>query len=621
MTTEPVQSSADGNLALGAEFPTPSHDEWVELATKVLKGKAPDSLTVTTADGIGIPPLFVSDESRGDSGLPGSAPFTRGSAALGRTDGAWDVRQQHDDPDLGRANQAILDDLERGATSLVLDVDRLGVDSAADLESLLAGVYLDLIGVHLTSSTGGLTAARHLVDVWKKGSAPASALVGNLGVDPLATAARHGIEADVSMVVEAATLAAEFEAVRPVMVDTSVYADAGASDAQQLAYSLATGVAYLRELTTAGTSIDDACNALAFRFSIDTDQFAGIAKLRAARRIWARVCEASGAAAQGQQQNAVTASAMMTTADPWVNLLRVTVATFAAATGGADSITTQPFDSALGVSDDFARRLARNTQLLLLEESNLGRVVDPAGGSWYVEQLTDDLAAKAWDIFQQIEAAGGMASAISSGMVAEQIAASAEFVADRVAKRKAAITGVSEFPNIDEVLPERDTRAAEVADGLSLRRRSEPFERLRSSAAGAAPAPTIFLANLGTVAENTARATYAQNFFEVAGIKGLANDGFATAADTATAFVESGAQLAVICSADPVYAELAAPAAEALKTAGATRVYLAGRPGDHEAAWTAAGVDEYIHIGVDVLATLDRALTTLGISSDGTSNA
>ena len=618
MTTQPSKA---GNLALGAEFATPTHDEWIELATKVLKGKAPDSLTVTTADGIAIAPLYVSSDPAPDrAGLPGAPPFTRGSAALGRTDGAWDVRQQHDDPDLGRANQAILDDLERGATSLVLDVDRLGFESAADLEALLNGVFLDLIGVQLTGSIGGLTAATQLVDVWKKSAVPASALTGNLGADPLGVAAGNGTEADLSLVVAAAELCVEFDSVRPLMVDTTVYADAGASDAQQLAYSLATGVAYLRALTNAGASVDDACAAMAFRFSLDTDQFAGIAKLRAARRTWARVCEASGAVAQGQEQNAVTASAMMTTADPWVNLLRVTVATFAAATGGADSITTQPFDSALGISDDFARRLARNTQLLLLEESNLGRVVDPAGGSWYVEELTDDLAARAWEIFQELEAVGGMASALSSGLIAEQISDSAAHGAERVAKRKSAITGVSEFPNIDEVLPERQARPAETTDGLALHRRSEPFERLRAGAASAEQEPTIFLANLGTVAQHTARATYAQNFFEVAGIRGVTNHGFATAAETADAFAESGAQLAVICSADPVYVELAESAAAALKAGGATRVYLAGRPGDNEPAWSAAGVDEYIHIGVNVLDILGRALSTLGISTDGASN-
>ncbi len=619
---EPSGGDTAPQLTLGSDFPAPDHDAWIELATKALKGGSLDKLTTVTAEGIEISPLYTDSGVVDPAGLPGEAPFTRGAMPAGRTELAWDVRQLHADPNAAQANTSVLNDLERGATSLLLDLDRLGVESVDDLGAVLDGVLLDLAGVHLRPSISGIAGAHALTDLWVKQNVPASGALGGLGVDPLAVAARTGTSPQLDDVVAAVKLAASYPQVRALGVDASPYADAGASDAQEIAYSMATAVEYLRFLDDEGVSIDDACSAMAFTYSLGADQFAGIAKLRAARMCWARVVEASGASADSaaQNQHAITASAMLTTRDPWVNLLRVTVACFAAAIGGAQAITTQPFDSAIGVSDEFARRIARNTQLLLLEESNLARVIDPAGGSWFVEELTSELAAKAWRQFQAIEAAGGMAAALDAGLVADQIATVADERAIKVAKRKFGITGVSEFPNIDEEpvvrasFPSMETNGSEA--GLPLRRHAEPFEQLRQAADDAAVTgerPSVFLANLGPVADHTARAAYAQNFFEVGGLRAITNDGFETAADAAAAFAASGAQVAAICSSDAIYADLAAPTAEALTAAGATHVVLAGRPGDAKSDYEAAGISGFIHMGADVLAALRKTHDVLGI--------
>ncbi len=611
-----MSSSDPSALALGSEFPTPDHDAWIELATKALKGGSLEKLTSRTLDGIDISPLYVDPGTVDGSGLPGEAPFTRGSTAVGRTHLSWDIRQLHNDPDLARANTSVLNDLERGATSLLLDLDRLGVETSGDLSSLLESVFLDLAGVHLRPSVASLRGARDLVELWSANGIAPSSCLGGLGIDPLAVASRTGSVPAVDDVVAAMQLGEPYPNVSALCVDSSVYADAGASDAQEIAYSLATAVAYLRALDSEGVDIDRSCSTITFTYSLGADQFAGIGKLRAARKCWARVAEASGASPEacGQQQHAVTGTSMLTTRDPWVNLLRATIASFAAAIGGAQAITTQPFDAAIGVSDEFARRIARNTQLLLLEESNLARVVDPAGGSWFVEKLTDDLSTKAWSLFQAIEAAGGMAAAVTSGLVADQIATVADQRAAQVATRKQGVTGVTEFPNIDEeqLQRERWTTASHDA-GLPVRRIAEPFETLRDAADAANPRPTVFLANMGPVAAHTARATYAQNFFEVGGIAAPGNDGFETPAEAAEGFAASGARIAVICSSDALYADLAGPTAEALVAAGAERVALAGRPGDNETAFRAAGIDSFIHIGVDVLAALQNTHELLGL--------
>ena len=315
----------------------------------------------------------------------------------------------------------------------------------------------------------------------------------------------------------------------------------------------------------------------------------------------------------------------MTRRDPWVNLLRQTVAVFAAGVAGADALTVLPFTQAIGLPDAFARRIARNTQLVLLEESNLAKVADPSAGSGGLEALTDELAVAAWALFQAIEKQGGLASALGSGTLQAKVAETRAVRDKAIARRKDALTGTSEFPDVREapvpVLKPFKPSAATAANVLSPVRISEPFEALRDAADAAAPKPSVFLASLGPVASFTARAMFAKNLFEAGGIAAPTHDGFAEDGGTnvaamVAAFKASGAPIACICGSDEDYAVEAASAASALRAAGAKAVWLAGRPGEMEDALKRAGVQAFVFVGCDVLATLREAHAVLGIQAE-----
>ncbi|MCB0996975.1 MAG: methylmalonyl-CoA mutase subunit beta [Acidimicrobiales bacterium] len=620
---------SDDPLVLGGEFPAADREQWRELVEAVLNGAPFDKKLVhRTAEGLAVQPLYTADDvdtASDPAGLPGAAPFVRGSHPAGHVGQGWDIRQRHVIRVPADTNAGILTDLERGVTSVLL-----GATVAVDvdvLEAVLDGVLLDLAPIALEAGIHQQSAIDALLQLWQRRGVPANAALGSLRVDPLGTLARYGsldrsLPAAYARQAELIRALAEQPGVAVIGVDATPYADAGASDAQELAFSLATAVEYLRGVGGSGIDVDTACRRFEFTYAATADQFSTIAKLRAARRLWARVADVSGASAEGaaQRQHAVTSGAMLTQRDPWVNMLRTTIACFAAGVGGADAVTAAPFDDAIGVPDEFARRIARNTQLLLIEESNLARVIDPAGGSWYVESLTDELARAAWALFQDVERSGGMAKALQSGDVAGQIDAVWSARLRDVATRRAPITGVSEFPDVDEERVRRPARGviaplaapALTVAPLPLRRLSAGYEALRDAADAASTTPTVFLANLGPAAVHTARATFAKNFFEAGGIRALGNDGFDDDAALVEAFRSSGARLAVICSSDSVYADRASSAASALKAAGAEGVYLAGNPGDQRDGWVGAGVDEFIHIGSDVLGILQAAHDRLG---------
>ncbi|GAA2994450.1 methylmalonyl-CoA mutase family protein [Streptomyces lactacystinicus] len=617
-------------LPLAAEFPAAHREQWQQLVQGVLRksGAEPEdgpaaeqALTTRLQDGLSAHPLYTAEDTAAAPGYPGFPPFVRGSRPQGSAVAGWDVRQRHADPDRRRTNDAVLADLEHGVSSLWLELGGAGLPVDA-LPEALTGVYLDLAAVALDAGPEFTDAAEQLFRLYEEREVSPGAAAGNLGADPLGLQARTGQSARTgTLLAEATTLAARcaagYPGLRALTVDALPYHEAGASPAQELGCSLATGVAYLRALTAAGLSVDDALGQLEFRYAADGDQFLGIAKFRAARRLWARVAEVSGAgaAASAQRQHAVTSLVMMTARDPWVNMLRTTIACLAAGVGGADSVTVLPFDSALGLPDAFARRIARNTQAILLEESHLARVIDPAGGSWYVEQLTDELARAAWAWFQEIERAGGLRAALESGLIGERIAATWAERSVRLAKRREPITGVSEFPHLDEQPLVREPAPAAPGGGLPRVRRAEAYEALRDrsdarvAVVGARPA--LFLASIGNASAHTARTTFAANLFQAGGIATASAESVDPAA-FAEAFRASGATVACLCSSDALYAEHASPVAEALKAAGARRVLLAGRLGE-----LPSGVDEFIFAGGDAIAVLTSLLDQI-TGADGT---
>ncbi|MFH8739273.1 methylmalonyl-CoA mutase family protein [Streptomyces sp. NPDC017964] len=598
----------DDGLSLAAEFPDTTHEQWQHLVAGVLRksGKevsaeeAEDALSTTLEDGLRAHPLYTPRDATPETGMPGFAPFVRGSRAEGQTVGGWDVRQLHSVADSG----AVLTDLENGVTSLWLTVGEHTGFPVSALPAALDGVYLDLAPVVLDAGTETPAAAAQLLRMYDEAGIAADAVRGSLGGDPLGHEARTGESYDGAPVYElAGRCVADRPGLRALMVDALPYHEAGGSTAQELGCSLATGVAYLRALTSAGLNTQQALAQLEFRYAASADQFLTIAKFRAARRLWGRVAEACGAPQHGAQlQHAVTSPVMMTRRDPWVNMLRSTVATLAAGVGGADAVTVLPFDQALGLSDGFARRIARNTSTILIEESHLARVIDPAGGSWYVERLTDELAHAAWDFFQEIERAGGQAAALRSGMIRERLAESWSLRSRNLAKRREPVTGVSEFPFLDEKPVVREPAPEAPSGGLPRVRRDEAFEALRSRSdahlAASGSRPRVFLAPLGPAAAHSARLTFAANLFQAGGIEPVA-DG---------TFEESGAQAVCLCSSDQVYAEQAETAAQQLRAAGARQVFLAGRPAAY------AGVDTYVFAGCDAADVLSATLDRMGVS-------
>ena len=482
-------TSAD-QLRLASEFDPATRDQWRAMVDKVLRrsgvdvdthdGPVEDLLASPTYDGFAIQPLYTADDTAPEAGFPGLPPFTRGSGPAGAVATGWDVRQRHADPDVDTTRRAVLADLENGVTSLWLVVGEAGLPLTA-LPEVLADVYTDLAPVTLDAGADVTAAADALLAVHRdkmtdKG-VQASEVRGNLGADPIGHRARTGTAADLDAAVALTTRVAErYVNLRSMVVDALPYHEAGSSDSQELGYALATAVAYLRALTGAGLSVERAVRQLEFRFAATADQFGTIAKLRAARRMWARVAEVCGAPRAAVPLHAVTSSTMMTRRDPWNNMLRTTLACFAAGVGGADAVTVQPFDAAIGLPDAFARRIARNTQSILLEESKVAGVIDPAGGSWYVERHTDELAHAGWAVFQEVEKAGGITAALDAGLVEERIAVTRDARTARLDAGDEAITGVTVFPDKDEKPLTRRPEPAVPSGGLPRVRYAEPFE-------------------------------------------------------------------------------------------------------------------------------------------------
>ncbi|MFD9335533.1 methylmalonyl-CoA mutase family protein [Streptomyces sp. NPDC060028] len=620
----------DDGLSLAAEFPDATHEQWQRLVEGVLRksGKevsgeaAEDALSTKLEDGLTTRPLYTAPATAEDTGLdgsagfPGFAPFVRGGRPEGNAAAGWDVRQRLLGTDPVRVNEAVLGDLENGVTSLWLTVGSGGLPVDA-LPRALDGVYLDLAPVCLDAGAEYADAARALLRLYgERGVAPEAARA-SLGADPLGHEARTGEALDLA---DAAALAARASAgwpgVRALTVDALPYHEAGGSAGEELGLSLATGVAYLRALAEAGLSTEAALGQLEFRYAATADQFLTIAKLRAARRLWARVAEACGAPEAGaQRQHAVTSPVMMSRRDPWVNMLRTTIACMAAGVGGAEAVTVLPFDHELGLPDAFARRIARNTSTILLEESHLARVIDPAGGSYYVERLTDELAHAAWEFFQSLEKAGGLAAALRSGLVADRLAATWAERSKKLAKRREPITGVSEFPLLSEKPLVREPAPPRPTGGLPRVRRDEAYEALRARSdahlAATGARPRIFLAALGPAAAHTARATFTSNLFQAGGIEPVHDPVSVDPRTAAAAYAASGADgMAVLCSSDALYEEQAEAVAAALRAAGATTVFLAGRPGTAEAS-----VDEYVFAGCDAVAVLSSVLDRMGVQA------
>lgn len=582
-------------------------------------------LDTTTYDGLTIHPLYSPADDLPEQPLPGHAPYVRGARPAGGR--GWGVCARYgDDGDAATANKHLLDDLANGVTSVWLAVDPEGDNGVAprEVRAALEGVLLDLAPVRLDPAAAFTEAADALLAVAEQADLDDRSQVRlSLGADPWTLRIRHGAPVDGATLDDAAALAVQAaarpERIRTLTVDGTVFHDAGASDADEVGACLAAGVGYVRTLMEAGLDAAQAFRAIEFRHAISDDQFAGIAKLRAARTAWARVAQVAGVSDDGAAaQHAVTSRAMMARRDPWVNLLRTTLAAFAAGVGGAQDVTVLPFDDAIagsapGVSERFAARIARNTQLLLLEESHAGRVADPAGGSWYVERYTQALADRAWQFFQDIERAGGFADALGSGLVAERIAETRATRTDDIARRRTGLTGVSEFPKLDEPATAAAGDPHEGDDSLAATRYAQQFDDLRDRSdrhhAATGRRPTVLLATLGPVAEHNQRATYGRNLLASGGVDVVESGPLEDPSAAQNAMQESGLSVAVLCGIDGRYESVGAETVDALRSAGALRVYAVGGRdtfGDVEP-------DTHLAPGIDVVAKMSELLDLLEV--------
>jgi methylmalonyl-CoA mutase len=614
-------TSATDELRLTADFAPATYEDWRKLVDGVLKGAPFEKLVGKTYDNLRIEPIYQRARGR--------APIAGRAQAM-----PWQIMQRIDHPDAAVANAQALHDLENGANGLELEfaggpgARGFGIADATKqtLARVLDGVIFDAgIAIALNPVLGRDNAGMNLAD-----------LIEARGFDPAKVDMRFSYQPLTTMAVRGATPAPWPEMAPPfakmihdlmgrgfkgpfALADGRPIHDAGGSEAQELAFALAVAVAYLRALEAGGISLDMACAAVSFRLVADADQFLTMAKLRALRLLWARVEQGCGLTPKPVFIAAETAWRMLTQRDPYVNMLRATIATFSAGLGGADGITVLPHTLALGLPDGFARRAARNTQLVLLEESNLAKVADPAAGSGGIETLTQQLCEAAWTLFQEIEKAGGAFAALEQNLIQRKVAATRAAREANIARRKEVLTGASEFPNLHEAhvavldaKPVALTRYGDARitfDTLAPMRLAAPFEALRDKSdeilkkTGARP--KLFLANLGTPADFTARATFAKSFFETGGIEAIDTEGFSDPTALAASFKASGASLACLCSSDKVYAGHATAAAAALQAAGVKHIYLAGRP-EQEASLRAAGVNDFVFAGGDALAALQE---------------
>ena len=698
-----------------SEFPASTPAEWRKAAEALLKGAPFEKRLVTpTVEGISTQPIYGKEDlPAGIDQVPGADQFVRGRRAAGYLSGGWAVSQEVPGATADAFNAAALSAVESGQTELNIVLDAasgggldpdlarpgqvgargLSLATMADVRAALRGVRLDKVALYVRSGASGLPVASLLFAYARERNVALGALRGGLILDPLCVLARDGAlamsleQAWRELALLTSFCAEQAPALETIGVRTQPYHDGGCDAVQELAFALATGAEYLRALLQRDLPVDVVAPRMRFAFSVGSDFFMELSKLRAARLAWSQVVEAFGGApaSRAMKLHARTSLWNKTLIDPHVNILRATTEAFSAVLGGCDSLHVGAFDEPAGQTDDLSRRLARNTQVILAEECEARRVIDPAGGSYYVEWLTDQVARKAWALFQDLEQRGGMAAALKSGYPQGLVAATAEKRLAAVGQRRTSVVGVNNYPNpsetpltrkaddgealharrVHEVTAARaasDVRQdAEVmarldvlsraapagllaaavdaaAAGATLgeisrtvrlgdeapaacaavpaRRWSEPYEELLAACERARQAtgatPRVFQANVGPSRGYRARADWTTSFFRVGGFDVLSDRDFETPALAAEAARASGARVAVICSSDEAYAATVPTLAPMLKAAG-LRVLVAGAGGEQEAAWRAAGVDDFVNVRVNNHELLKGLLHGLGV--------
>lgn len=698
-----IMSMEEQKKRLLAEFSPNTFDEWAKEAEASLKGKPLDKLWSKTYEGITLTPIYRKEDAEGlphlENNFPGEFPYVRGTKAEGYKKEAWKIEQDINYTCPREYNVAVKYDLERGQDSVSLNINEDVVDqlisgeakefapattiiNLTTLGKAFDGIDLKKTHIHISSSKYPIYYYALFLAYLKQNNIGINEVNGIFRIDPIGTLARKGelsmspantYKATATIIND---LVAADAKLRVVEVDSTVYIDGGANAVQEIAYALATAADYLRGIGKEGADVSEIAKRMAFTVGIGSSFFMEMAKMRALRMLWAIVSKEFGANEEGQKifMHARSSSINKTKLDQYVNMLRVTSESFSAVVAGVDSLTVPTFDYLFGLPKDFSRRIARNTSLFLKEECNLRDAVDPAGGSWYVETLTAELAEKAWKLFQEIEANGGMEKQLMEGKIQEAVLGVKKQRLSALEMRKDVLIGSNKYPNPNEKevdvyvnnpeeflkhIKEGEYKSNEAvfanidasdyskaipqlrdafinggfvvdvvkmfkgnvitAPKIDCSRLAEPYEEIRANTAAAkeknGKAPSIFLANMGPLKQHKPRADFSQDFFSTGGYEILYNNGFETPEDAAKAAIESDSKIIVICSTDDTYPDIVPTLAKEVKAKAPEKfIVLAGYPTDYIEAFKEAGVDEFIHVKANIYKILLTVQDKLGLA-------
>ena len=611
---------AENKEKLFDQFAPNTKQEWLDKVTADLKGADFNKKLVwRTNEGFNVQPMYraedIKDLKTTDS-LPGEYPFVRGT----KTNNDWYIRQEIEVCCPKAANEKATEILGKGVTSLGFKLKE-NID-AEGLKTLLAGIDLAKVEVNFDCCPNkALQLAKDLVEVVKAAGA-ADTFSGSIGFDPFRRLLKHGKDfpKDIkALAAEIVKAVADVKNLRVLAVNTDKLCNAGAYIYQELGYALSWGNEWISQLTDAGIDATEAAKRIKFNMGISTNYFMEIAKFRAARMLWAQIVkqyEPKCDCACKMNVHATTSEFNQTIFDAYVNLLRSQTESMSAALAGVDSITVTPFDKQYKNPDDFSERLARNQQLLLKEESHLDKIVDPAGGSYYVETLTMSIANEAWKLFLATEEQGGFYAALKAGEVQKAVNESSDKRHTDVARRKESLLGTNQFPNFNEIANDKikceggkcccghnnDAEAeTDAVEALKNTRAASEFEALRLETERSGKRPKVFMLTIGNLAMRLARSQFSANFFACAGYQIIDNLGFDTVEAGVEAAMEKQADVVVLCSSDDEYATLAPEAFKAL--AGRAEFVVAGAPACSDDL-KAVGITEFVNVRSNVLETL-----------------
>ncbi len=634
---------------LKEDFPTPTYEEWKEAAVSFLKGAPFDKkLKTKTYEGITLEPMyFRSDvgELAGSNKFPGEGDFLRGTGTTGYLNRSWEICQETSCSTAEEFNSITKKEIAKGITAIspkLMTGSGFTLSTEEEFKTAFEGINLNEWPVYVNTGSSVIKTLELLKKYAADKGIELADVKGAFEADPVGILAEYGcIGAETEKTFDDMAASVKWaidnkSSLRTVGVDSTAYVNAGASAVQELSYAFTTAVEYINRMLDRGLSIDEVAGRVRFTMAVSPNFFMEIAKFRAARVIWSKIVKSYGGSEESAALyvHARTSAYSQTKYDPYVNMLRTTTEAFSAVVGGVNSIHTSAFNEITGKEDDFARRISRNVQIILKEESHMDQLIDPAGGSFYIEKLTEEILNAAWKGFQAIEADGGMVEALKTGAPQKAITEVAEKRWADTAKRKAKVVGVNMYANTTEEKPEAFVERASVeeiaakmaessdfkVDALNIHRIADKYEGMRDDVFAfnekEGRNPKLFLANMGGLGQYKARADFTKGFFETGAFEVVYPKGFATPEDAAKAAVEAGVDAVAICSTDDTYPEIVPAFIKALGDAKEKLpVILAGFPKDQIDAHKEAGVDEFIYMGADNYGIISRLHKRIGVMS------